>query len=316
MNINPALPYLYLPRKTCDAIAAHIPVTYQPDVNLYTWNVADPRYTNIVNSPSQLVFTFEQSVTSNLTIKVPFALLNLTLSPPLAPVPTPYFPCQPFEGAQGMWFLGRAFLQAAYIAMNLDQNKAVLAQALGPGVATSSIQAFQSDDVTMASSSDDAYATTWAGRWKVLNSSSLPSVPISGSQASSDRLSPGGIAGICVAGVVFLLALGAAFISWRSRRHSIGIPNIFRGRGSHTKARRYPTLGNRKAIEMQGMDTKPWQQDSAQLQELRDPLVVSFVREIPVKCRIRRNAEFQSNHSTTFNHEQLHQKGSNKAHFY
>ena len=39
----------------------------------------------------------------------------------------------------------------------------------------------------------------------------------------------------------------------------------------------------------------------------------STIREIPVKCRIRRNAEFQSNHSTTFNHEQLHQKSSNRA---
>lgn len=31
---EPGVPYLYLPRETCDAIASHLPVTYSKEVNL------------------------------------------------------------------------------------------------------------------------------------------------------------------------------------------------------------------------------------------------------------------------------------------
>ena len=74
--------------------------------------------------------------------------------------------------------------------MNWDQNKAFLAQALGPGVVSSSIQPFHSDDVTLATSSGDAYAASWVGTWKVLSSSGGES-GAPPSEASDNHLSAG-----------------------------------------------------------------------------------------------------------------------------
>lgn len=83
-------PYLYLPQSTCDAIAQHLPVTYQPKYGLYFWNTADPNFKRIVSSPAFLSFTFRlnSSPSHNFTINVPFALLNLTLTFPIVSTPT------------------------------------------------------------------------------------------------------------------------------------------------------------------------------------------------------------------------------------
>lgn len=60
-------------------------------------------------------FQKDSSNTHTIDIKVPFALLNLTLDYPLVDRPTPYFPCMPTNRTYG---LGRAFLQAAFVGVN------------------------------------------------------------------------------------------------------------------------------------------------------------------------------------------------------
>ncbi|KAL8699956.1 MAG: hypothetical protein Q9201_005705 [Fulgogasparrea decipioides] len=90
-------PYLHLPQSTCDAIASYLPVTYQDRYKLYFWDTEDPDYQAIVTSPSYLSLTFRNSglEEANLTIKVPFSLLNLTLQAPITVSPTQFFPCRP-----------------------------------------------------------------------------------------------------------------------------------------------------------------------------------------------------------------------------
>ena len=95
--MNPLAPYLSLPNSTCAAIANELPVTYNAALSLYFWDVTDPRYTNIVTSPTYLSFVFN-GTSGNLTINVPFQLLNLTLQAPLVHSNTSYFPCQPPQG--------------------------------------------------------------------------------------------------------------------------------------------------------------------------------------------------------------------------
>ena len=230
-NLNPAVPYMFLPYDTCQAIAAHLPVTYRAEIGLYTWNTEDPRYISIITSPSQLIFTFQQPDTKNLTIKVPFALLNLALEDPLVPEPTPYFPCSPWGGGEDMWFLGRAFLQAVYIGMNWDEGKFFLAQAPGPRTAPNSLQAFEQSSVTMNSNPGNSYAETWAGVWKALpmtpsgsNPSFQPSAtaPASTESASagSTTLSPAAVAGIAVAAICLLLIALTAACTWLRQRPS------------------------------------------------------------------------------------------------
>lgn len=131
--VLPTEPYIYLPKSSCDSITAELPVTYHAKYGLYFWNTDDPDYERIVSSPACLAFTFpkDEVNTANITIKVPFMLLNLTLEAPLWLTPTPYFPCMPSDGP---YSLGRAFLQAAFVGVNWHKGAGVwfLAQAPGP----------------------------------------------------------------------------------------------------------------------------------------------------------------------------------------
>lgn len=131
--VLPTEPYIYLPKSSCDSITAELPVTYHAKYGLYFWNTDDPDYERIVSSPACLAFTFpkDEVNTANITIKVPFMLLNLTLEAPLLLTPTPYFPCMPSDGP---YSLGRAFLQAAFVGVNWHKGTGVwfLAQAPGP----------------------------------------------------------------------------------------------------------------------------------------------------------------------------------------
>ena len=99
--LNPTIPYIYLPFGMCEAIAEFLPVTFYPGHGLYIWNMDDPNYERIINSPAYLQFTFQQTSTSNLTIRVPFTLLKLKLGPLIIQIPQPYFPCHPTPDETG-----------------------------------------------------------------------------------------------------------------------------------------------------------------------------------------------------------------------
>ena len=80
--INPIVPYLFMSPQTCANIARNLPVTFQPGVRLYTWDTngsTAAEYQRVVRSPADLAFVFKSPGVGNITIKVPFALLNLTL---------------------------------------------------------------------------------------------------------------------------------------------------------------------------------------------------------------------------------------------
>lgn len=81
-NIIPHVPYMYI--ALCAAIAQNLPVVLSSYTNLYIWNTTDPQLERIINSPSNLAFVLGTSGVPNLTIKVPFELLNLTLDAAIA----------------------------------------------------------------------------------------------------------------------------------------------------------------------------------------------------------------------------------------
>ena len=230
MNVmlNPLVPYMFLPFEMCDAIAQWLPVSYSEETTLYHWNTDDSRYNTIINSPSYLSFTFQDSVSGNLTIKVPFSLLNLTLESPLVDTPTQYFPCKGWESDDGNYYLGRAFLQAAYLGINWDQNKFFLAQAAGPSGAQPNVQIIKSTDNTgnaLSSNPASAFLQTWQSKWTVLpantTSSSNNATTVATSGDSGSGLSKGAQIGIGVGAGVAALALIAGLIAYlciRSRR--------------------------------------------------------------------------------------------------
>lgn len=224
--MNPGAPYLYLPNSTCAAIAKNLPVTYNVGKALYFWDVTDPQYKNIVTSPTYLSFIFRGS-DGNLTIKAPFQLLNLTLEAPLAPTPTPYFPCQPPQGDGRTYSLGRAFLQSAFIGVDFaDQGVGqwYLAQAPGPLTDTNP----QSQPIIQGvapSGLPGNWTDTWNGYWTALPISTMSSIPpnltgpVHTSTPSRHGLSGDDIAGI-VLGVVcaVFVVLGLGFLLVRRRR--------------------------------------------------------------------------------------------------
>ncbi|SPO01546.1 uncharacterized protein DNG_04219 [Cephalotrichum gorgonifer] len=166
---NPTIPYIYLPPDTCSEVAKHLPVTFDSDLELYLWDTANPKFARIVNSPAYLSFTLADRADANFTIKVPFALLNLTLTAPLVKEPTPYFPCKPYKTEYGWWELGRAFLQATFLAVNYDADVAFLAQAPGPAMGKSVIKDMGVSDQTLEGLSDDGFAESWGSVWSVLS---------------------------------------------------------------------------------------------------------------------------------------------------
>lgn len=266
--INPTSPYLSLPNSTCASITRDLPVTYQAGDGLYFWNTTDPRYARITTSFSYLSFTFRltrstASTDGNVTINVPFQLLDLTLDAPLISTPSSYFPCQPPLSGQ-QYSLGRAFLQAAFIGVNWgNQNNGewYLAQAPGPNIPT--VPSGVSFGSTVSSPPSNDWADTWKGHWMPLPTSSASSPAASTSVSSSIIPSPspgsssgrGGLSdgakadiGVGIA-VAALIAVGATTFLIRKRRTD----PMLSGASSQQAA-----LSNQGAIELRHQE---WGQD-------------------------------------------------------
>lgn len=214
---NPSVPYMYLPKETCDALAAYLPVTYNSDFNLYFWNTQSKAYQEIISSPHYIGFTFSANGKTS-TISVPFALLNLTLESPLVSTPTPYFPCSPWTSTDVPYHLGRAFLQGAFLAQNWQTKKLFLAQAPGPNldVLPPYIKKIVSSDTNISPATNPPI---WEDTW----SSTLKALPGKAPEDNSKSgLSGGAIAGIVV-GVIVGIALVVGIVIWlviRRRRRA------------------------------------------------------------------------------------------------
>ncbi|KAL8992900.1 MAG: hypothetical protein Q9169_006754 [Polycauliona sp. 2 TL-2023] len=227
VSLEPLAPYLHLPQSTCDAIASYLPVSYQSKYNLYFWNTTDPLYEPLVRSPSFLSFTFRAPSLpeAKLTIKVPFQLLNLTLQAPMIDTPTQYFPCRSpaFGTHPSAYALGRAFLQAAFLAVKWDPNNGQwsLSQAPGPDTARAPQQEQFSNTFK---SSTALWSDSWKGHWTPIEET-ISTVNSTNSTITTEvappktGLSTGAKAGIgvgCAAAAVGLVA-GICLCVYRSR---------------------------------------------------------------------------------------------------
>ncbi len=226
INIIPNLPYMYMTPETCAAIAQHLPVVLSTYTNLYLWDTTDSRFEKIINSPSYLAFVFQNSGVANLTVKVPFQLLNLTLDAAIVSPPQQYFPCQPFHASDGSsdYILGKAFLQAAFLGMNWQQNKFFVAQAPGPRAAATNLQPIEPADETIKSNPISDFSSSWDQIWTPIAASSrnnttgaAPTTSVS-SLSTGSGLSSGAKAGIAVGVVIGVLALAVLSILFLRRR--------------------------------------------------------------------------------------------------
>jgi hypothetical protein len=203
-------------------------VTYEAKYGLYFWNTGDPNYKVIVSSPAFLSFTFRAngSISQNMTINVPFSLLNLTLSAPIVNTPTQYLPLRPSLGPSGSYELGRAFLQAAFVGVNWQTATGVgsgvwfLAQAPGPNTPSDNPSTSINPTDNSIIGSTSSWKDSWKGVWTVLNSTN-PSPGGSNQAKKTGGLSHGAIAGIAVGAIAGLSLCGlAAWCLHRRRTNS------------------------------------------------------------------------------------------------
>ncbi len=230
VSVDGCSPYLTLPKSTCDAIAAHLPVEYDQDLGLYLWQTDSAKYQQIVPSASVLQFTFPSgSNTRSVAISVPFRHLNLTLDASLLDggAARPYFPC--FTGSE-RYALGRAFLQDAFLGANYGADTWWLAQAPGPNVPLSPkvVELAEGDAAIQASAND--WKESWSGSWKALSASDVNSNGTSSDSNSGDGDSTGqsgsgsgaaiGIGVGVGVGAVAIIGFAAFFLIRRRRRNS------------------------------------------------------------------------------------------------
>ncbi|OHF00800.1 hypothetical protein CORC01_03874 [Colletotrichum orchidophilum] len=208
---DPASPYMYLPPGICEAIAENLHMTYHNETGFYLW-ATDLSAQLFVNQTAYLAFVFSDQSATNLTIKVPFQLLNLTLEPPLVAQNTSYFPCKSINPAYGFWQLGRAFLQAAFLAVDYELNVTYMAQAPGPRIEQSIVKKF--DGSVISTNPATSFVTTWGDAWE--NQPVLQGVDMDGK-----GLSTGGKVGIAVAAVV-VVVLAALWFLRRRRKQKRG----------------------------------------------------------------------------------------------
>lgn len=227
---DPGVPYLYLPGDTCASVAAHLPVSYDADYGLYIWDTAAASYDRLVTSPHHLSFTFS----SNTTIAVPLALLNLTLSSRVTDSAggSTYFPCRPYTSAsseQPEAILGRAFLQAAFLAQNWQSGSAWLAQAPGPagisgnGVAEEVVvkSIGEADTELTRTTGAPGWAETWKGVLSELDedggSTTSTDAGTNDDESVEEGLSAGAKAGVGVGAAVVVVGVVLGVVWWLRR---------------------------------------------------------------------------------------------------
>lgn len=230
VTVDATQPFLYLSQNTCEAIAEHLPVRYRKEQGIYTWNTFDDNYEPIITSPAYLAFTFRlsSSASENMTIKVPFSLLHLTLESPVEKEPLKYFPCQPREDKRGLWSLGRSFMQSAFVAVKWKSDLAgtmaedwILAQAPGPNTPkTSSPKPWLEEDEIEVEGITTEWKDTWAGFWTPLPPRAVEDDDTPSTDSGSAGLGSGAIAGIAVGGAAAVLAIIG--VLWWMRRRKAG----------------------------------------------------------------------------------------------
>ena len=211
-------------------IAQNLPVRFQPGIELYTWNTngsTAAQYQRVVRSLAYLAFVFESPGIGTITIKVPFAVLNLTLEALIVSTRQQYFPCHPFyaNDGSGYYEFGKAFLQAAFISMNWGQNKWFMAQAPGPGVGASNVQPIGDFDTSINADPIDNFAKTWARNWTPVSQSESGTEgnKSSGVVSSKAGLSAGAKAAIGVGVTYPFYLIIRSFRLNRQRHHNLSL---------------------------------------------------------------------------------------------
>lgn len=216
VRIDPQKPHMGLPAATCNSLARHLPVTWDSSLDLYVWNTADPAFGRITQSSAYLAVVLSDRTAKRVSIKIPFRILALRFEPtsPNQKIVT-YLPCESV-GSSG-FYLGRAFLQAAFWGVDFEQHLMYIAQAPGPTKGQTVLLPFPANGSGFEAEDYATFEQTWAGHWTPFDKSTI-------AKPGPFGLSTGAIVGIAI-GIMCAILLPFALrivAHWRRRNASRG----------------------------------------------------------------------------------------------
>ncbi|KAF2636304.1 acid protease [Massarina eburnea CBS 473.64] len=195
-TIDSTLPYLWLPEAICNFFVDKFQLEYDNKTELYLVDSSAHQNNKQQNATVsfKLGTSAQDSSTTFTTITLPYDAFDLQASYPLSENGTNYFPLK--KSPNGMFVLGRTFLQESYIIVDYERLNFTVAPAIY-------------SDPTLEQSLVPIYNKTYTPP------TATPTlIPHGGGS-----LSPGAVAGVVV-GVVIALLLAAlgGFFWWRKRR--------------------------------------------------------------------------------------------------
>lgn len=224
--IDSTIPYLILPDDICDYFQDRFRLRFDEDRNLYTVNTSSHDWNEQQNATvSFKIGAGPKDSNQFASIVLPYAAFDKQISFPLVNQSTRYFPIK--KSTNGIYVLGRTFLQEAYIVVDYERFNFTIAPA------------YFSDPMPDANLVPILNKTLGG---------------IDRTEPSDSGLPAGAIAGIVVGIVLaFVVAGVAAFFWWKKRR------NTKKALQQYEKSSEIDTVaaGNevRRASELTGTDT-------------------------------------------------------------
>ncbi|KAF1847047.1 acid protease [Cucurbitaria berberidis CBS 394.84] len=192
-NIDSTIPYLILPDRICNEFQQKFQLQFDEDIKLYTVNKSAHEWNTQQNATvSFKIGAGRQDSNKFTTIVLPYAAFDQQVSFPITAEATQYFPIK--KSDNGIYVLGRTFLQEAYIVVDYERANFTVAPA------------YFSEPMP-----DESLVP-------IFNKTYTGIMP----QKDADSgLSTGAIAGIVVGIVLaFIIAGVGAFLWWKKRRHT------------------------------------------------------------------------------------------------
>jgi hypothetical protein len=196
-TIDSTLPYLWLPEDICNQFRDKYGLTYDEDENMYTVN--DTMHSQNLQRNATVTFKIGSGPSNSndaTSIALPYAALDHEGTQLPFKNSTKYFPIR--QSPNGIYVLGRAFLQEAYLIVDYERNNFTVAPAAfsDPMPDAEVMSIFSTDYVPPQTTETPPPSSSGGG-----------------------GLSGGAIAGIVVGilAVAGLAALGAFFL-WKRRR--------------------------------------------------------------------------------------------------
>jgi hypothetical protein len=128
-NIDSTIPFLVLPDIICAQFQEKFRLGYDSDLNLYTVNSSSHDYNTQQNAT--VTFKIGDSVQDSIdfaSIALPYAAFDLQYGDATGEESVNYFPIK--RSKDGIYTLGRAFLQEAYIVVDYERSNFTVAPAM------------------------------------------------------------------------------------------------------------------------------------------------------------------------------------------